>query len=139
VGRGKVNGCRVEDLATAQFRPLDSKDMRTLRQVIIGDGERRIDRWLLGRLLLERERLCFVAACAGQWAELLDYASRLEKRPPRGSDPETTRRLVAEARGRAEYLLRHALRQMEGAGARSVSSRIHRLVIEFAAGHTRPV
>lgn len=133
----KVHGCRVEDVPVAQFRPLDDSDIRTIRLFIVGEGGKRIDRGLLGRLVLDRERLAFVVACAEEWRTIIDYAAKLEKGLPGSHDPETTERLVAEARSRAEYLLRHALKQREGAGQRSVGAQIHRLVIQFASRQNR--
>lgn len=133
----KVTGCRVEDVPVGEFRPLDDSDIRTIRRVIIGEGGKVIDRGLLGRLVLDRERLAFVVCCAEEWRTILDYAAKLEKGLAGSVDPDTTARLVAEARSRAEYLLRHALKQREGAGVRSVSAKIHRLVISFSARQTR--
>ena len=135
MGRNKVEGprvARVEDLPATAFQPLTSTDLRRIRAFLVGDGGMRVARDVLARLVLDRERLVYVAAAAQEWRSLNDSAENMDRAADLDQDPAIAVHLAAESRRRAEWLLRNALAQLDGAGTESVQGGIRALVIRFS-------
>lgn len=129
-------GIRIEEMPAAAFEPMTNRDLRKIRAFMGGIEGVEMDRETLMRIMLDRERLAFVAAAAVEWRGFLDDAAALEGEIGSSQDPDTTRRLVAASRERAEALLRHALQQLSGAGKSSIVGGLRRLAILFVRGQT---
>lgn len=117
-----IKGRRIEDVPATSFTPLTHSELRNLRLFIIGEGDIRISRKLLGRLLLDRERLGFVADSAIFWQEQRRRAAFLESQAAEtdGLEADTYREEAEREIARADHLLNHAIGQLNGAGETAI-------------------
>lgn len=118
----KRKGTRIEDVSATAFRPLNHEELRSLRLFIVGEGCIQIERQLLGRLLLDRERLVFVADAAEFWRQQRSRVSCLLARAQEctGLERDAYREEAARETARADTLLAHAMGQLDGAGGAAI-------------------
>ncbi len=112
----EMKGKRIERMDLDDYSPLTQSDLRTLRSFIVSDDKPlKVDRAMLARFVLDRERLLYVVSCAGMRRSLLREADLSRTKAIEEGSPELAER-AEEQHARAEALLDRALDALEGAG-----------------------
>lgn len=127
MGRKKVDGVRIESVKASDFSPLTASDLKTIRTFIVGPGPIFIERRLLARLVLDRERLLYVIEATRLMRGLFEQADNIDS----GKDEDFLEGDTQDLRMRGVGVVLHALGQLEGAGDAGIVSPVTTLRILF--------
>tara|TARA_R100000664_G_C2753066_1_gene140444 strand:+ start:1562 stop:1870 length:309 start_codon:yes stop_codon:yes gene_type:complete len=97
MGRGK----RMEDLKCKSFTPLTEEELTHLNPIGLKQGNTEVDRFLLAKLLSERDRLQCVLEAAKWLIEELIQAGMIEREHKQLLEPDELERAI--------YVLRNSV------------------------------